>query len=274
MIATTPTASRPAPLFAPAVPHRASRVLSVRAGMSLPKGADRRYVAYADAVEVWRAAFRHIIHTADRPGTPFRHARVIVAGQLRSAERATYEAAGAEVLDRGIAQLLPKPELEEALRSPHRDELVVGVTVDEATDVVVLHRGSSERLVVPASRVREWAAGREDVAGRVDLLAARPTDYGQTIQFGAFEVAVGAVLYEFDPEVRRRQRERLREAPSFGASVRRLRLQRGLRQEDVAGVSRRDVGRIERGETSVPRSETLVALASALGVTVDELGSY
>ena len=248
--------------------------MSVRAGMSLPRGTDRRYVAYADAAEVWREAFRHIIHTADRPGTPFRHARIIVAGQLRSAERATYEAAGAEVLDRGIAHLLPKPELEEALRSPHRDELVVGVTVDEATGVVVLHRGSSERLVVPANRIREWAAGREAVAGYVDLLAAKPTDYGQTLQFGAFEVAVSAMLYEFDPDVRRRQRERLREAPSFGASVRRLRLQRGLRQEDIAGLSRRDVGRIERGETATPRSETLQAMAMALGVEVEDLASY
>lgn len=87
--------------------------------------------------------------------------------------------ADAEVVDQGIAHLLPTPELEEVLRSPHRDELVVGVTVDEATGVVVLHRGSSDRLVIPADRIREWASGREAVAGQVDLLAAKPTDYGR-----------------------------------------------------------------------------------------------
>ena len=44
---------------------------------------------------------------------------------------------------------------------------------------------------------RELARDREDVAGRFDLEAARPTDYGQTLQFGGFEVAVGAVLHGF-----------------------------------------------------------------------------
>ena len=115
-----------------------------------------------------------------------------------------------EVVDGGTARLLPKHELEEALRSDERDELAVGVTVDAATDAVVVHRGSFDRLVVPSEWFRECARGREDAAGRFDLEAARPTDYGQTLRFGEFEVAVGAVLYAFDADVRRRQRERAR----------------------------------------------------------------
>ena len=170
--------------------------------------------------------------------------------------------------------LLPKHELEEALRSDERDELAVGVTVDAATDAVVVHRGSLERLVVPSEWFRECARGREDVAGRFDLEAARPTDYGQTLQFGEFEVAFSAVLHTFDADVRRRQRERARDESSFGASVRRLRLQRGLHQGDLPGLSRREVARIERGEVQTPRKATLEKLAAALGVQESELGEY
>ena len=155
-----------------------------------------------------------------------------------------------------------------------KDELAVGVTVDAVTDAVVVHRGSLDRLVVPSEWFRECARGREDVAGRFDLEAARPTDYGQTLRFGEFEVAVGAVLYAFDTDARRRQRERARGESSFGASVRRLRLQRGLRQGDLPGLSRLEVGRIERGEVQRPRKATRERLAAALGVRESELGEY
>ena len=178
------------------------------------------------------------------------------------------------VFDGGTARLLPEHQLVEALRSDERDELAVGVTVDAATDAVVMHRGSLDRLVVPSEWFREQARGREGVAGRFDLEAARPTDYGQTLQFGEFEVAVGALLYEFDANVRRRQRERARDERGLGASVRRLRLQRRLRQEDLPGLSRREVGRIERGEVQTPRKATREKLAAALGVQEPELGEY
>lgn len=272
MTATTDLA--PVRTFSSAVPNRASRVIEVRVDASLPTGACRRYVAYAGAADAWRAVFRRRIREGAGSASAFRCASLVVPSRLRTTERATYEAAGAEVLDGGMARLLPKQELEEVLRSGERDELAIGVTVDTATDAVVVYRGSLDRLVVPSEWFRSRARGREDVAGRFDLEAARPTDYGQTLQFGAFEVSVGALLYEFDADVRRRQRERARDESSFGASVRRLRLQRGLRQEDVPGLSRREVGRIERGEVGSPRAETLERLAAAYGVSVDALGSY
>ena len=174
----------------------------------------------------------------------------------------------------GMARLLPEHQLEEALRSDERDELAIGVTIDAATDAVVVHRGSLDRLVVPSEWFRGLARDREGVAGRFDLEAARPTDYGQTLRFGEFEVAVAAVLYAFDADVRRRQRERTRDERGLGASVRRLRLQRGLRQGDLPGLSRREVGRIERGEVRTLRRETREKLAAALGVHESELGEY
>lgn len=271
MPATTDT-----PTLAPAVPRRAGRVFLMSTGASLPGRTTRRDVAYAPHADAWRSAFRALTARASVRGG--RHAarlpRVVVTERLRAEERATYETASDVVLDRGIARLLPADELKEALSSPERDELVVGVTVDAATGVVVLYRGSLDRVVVPTTWFSERAAGRSEQAGAFRLEAAEPADFGQTLRFGTFEFAVDAVLYAFDADVRRRQRERLRDPGGLGASVRRLRLQRGLRQEDVPGLSRREVGRIERGEVQTPLPETMAHLARALGVTAEELVTY
>lgn len=56
-----------------------------------------------------------------------------------------------------------------------------------------------------------------------------------------------------------------------GANVRRIRLERGLTQEDLAGdadLAMRHIGRIERGQSS-PSVTILAKLATALSVTPD-----
>jgi len=60
---------------------------------------------------------------------------------------------------------------------------------------------------------------------------------------------------------------------ALGRAVRRLRIERGLSQEDLAHLSRMDrtwVGGIERGEKN-PSYEKLVDLATALDVRISEL---
>ena len=60
---------------------------------------------------------------------------------------------------------------------------------------------------------------------------------------------------------------------ALGRAVRRLRIERGLSQEDLAHLSRMDrtwVGGIERGEKN-PSYEKLMDLASALDVRISEL---
>ena len=60
---------------------------------------------------------------------------------------------------------------------------------------------------------------------------------------------------------------------ALGRAVRRLRIERGLSQEDLAHLSRMDrtwVGGIERGEKN-PSYEKLVDLATALEVRISEL---
>ena len=60
---------------------------------------------------------------------------------------------------------------------------------------------------------------------------------------------------------------------ALGRAVRRLRIERGLSQEDLAHLSRMDrtwVGGIERGEKN-PSYEKLMDLAAALDVRISDL---
>jgi transcriptional regulator with XRE-family HTH domain len=62
-------------------------------------------------------------------------------------------------------------------------------------------------------------------------------------------------------------------AVQFGEGLRRLRMRRGLTQEDVAydaGLHRTEIGLLERGER-VPGIETVFKLASALSISPNEL---
>jgi DNA-binding Xre family transcriptional regulator len=101
-------------------------------------------------------------------------------------------------------------------------------------------------------------------------------DCGQTVELGDYEAAVDAILYEYDPEYRRRiSKRRLREDQSFGASLRRLRKQRGLRREDFEPeLSAKTIARIEQGKVKRIQKRTLSALAERLSVEADEIAAF
>ena len=62
-----------------------------------------------------------------------------------------------------------------------------------------------------------------------------------------------AVLYEWDPHYRRKLKSRrLKDDRSFGASLRRLRKQRGLKRTDFRPVDARTIARIETGAVAKP----------------------
>lgn len=235
--------------------------------------AARHDVVVFPTADAYRAAFRHAVANPPRARS-VRLPRVLVMGSLRSRERAAFETASDVVVDRGIARMLPARELHEALEAENRADLVVAASVAEGAGVVTLYRGTLDPLVVPA----DWFRGAGEASGLApDLAALVPTDYGQTLRLGGVEVAAAAILYEFDAGYRRRAKARLRRDDGIGASIRRLRNQRGLNQEAVAeaaGLSRRGLGRIERGEVEAPRPATVARLASILGTTSDELSWF
>jgi hypothetical protein len=166
-------------------------------------------------------------------------------------------------------RLLPAPELKDVLAADDRASLFIGGFASPCDDLVVLYRGTLEPLVVPFS----WFERKP--GARLDFEAFGVCDYGQTVTFGDHEVATDNILYAHDAAYRKLARQReLQHDDSFGASLRRLRLAHGLRRGDFAGLSEKEIARIERGEIATPHRRTLETIAARLGVGVDELGTY
>jgi hypothetical protein len=166
---------------------------------------------------------------------------------------------------------LEPEELAEALKVQNRRDLFIGGLVDSSTKTITLWRGDLEPLTVPCTAFPKSGDGIKP-----DFNKFRVTDYGQTVQLGDYEAAADAILYEYDPEYRRRiKKERLAREQSFGASLRRLRKQRGLSREDFEpAISAKTVARIEQGEGKRINPATLQAIADRLGVSSEEIGSF
>ncbi|MGH7554337.1 MAG: helix-turn-helix domain-containing protein, partial [Longimicrobiales bacterium] len=168
------------------------------------------------------------------------------------------------------SHVLAIEDLAEVVSSPERDDLFIGVTVDPADEVVVLYRGNLERLAVPFS----WFV-RRNKPEKPDFNDVDLADHGQTLRFGAFEASSDAVLYDLNPEYRRRAKKRqLKVSTAFGACLQRLRLLRGLSRSDFAPVSAKEISRIERGEVERPRDETMQAITNRLKASPEEILSY
>ncbi len=196
--------------------------------------------------------------------------RLLVLGRVEGARRELLYALFRFVVaqEEGM-KLLAADEIAEVLASEHRDDLFIGGAVDAADRGVVLYRGNLESLVVPLA----WFVRPGGPRAAPDDFEV--TDGGQTVRLGAFEAAADAILYEFDPEARRRAKQRsLEKDASFGGALRRLRLQRGLRREDFEGISAKEIARIERSEVAKPHAETIAKLAARLGVKAEEIETY
>lgn len=168
---------------------------------------------------------------------------------------------------------LPTEELAEVLLDNQKVDLVIGGIVDHCTQNITLWRGSFEFLIVPFTAFAPSGNGVYP-----NFSQFRVTDYGQTIQLGLYEAATEELLYEFDPEYRRRiAKERRASDQSFGAALRRLRKQRGLRREDFTPLlSPKTIARIERGEV-LPANihgSTWEILSQKLGVKPEEIGTF
>ena len=156
------------------------------------------------------------------------------------------------------------------LKSPDRRDRFVGGMVAKEAEIVTLWRGDLTSLVVPLSTFTPTANGI-----RPDWDRFAVTDYGHTLRFGSYEAAADAVLYECDPEFRRRlKKARIASERTLGASVRRLRMRHQLTRHDFPGIAPRTLARIERGEVARPHHGTLEAFAKRLGVSLKELPTY
>lgn len=166
---------------------------------------------------------------------------------------------------------LPFEEFVEVLLAPKEESrnLFIGGLYDPATDTLTLARGRPDTVVVPLSMFRPSGDATPDPSD------FGVTDYGNTIRLGKYEASADAILYEVDPDYRRRiNAKRREEDKGFGPSLRRLRIQRHLTRNDFPGVTAKTIARIERGEIAKPHEKTLSVLAETLGVRPDEIETY
>lgn len=166
---------------------------------------------------------------------------------------------------------LPADELVDVLEAETRSDLFIGGSVDHATETITCWRGHLKPLTVPFRAFAKSGDGMEPDFQKFSVI-----DCGQTVRLGNYEAAVDAILYEYDPEYRRRMaKKRLQEDRSFGASLRRLRKQRGLRRDDFKpDVSAKTIARIEQGQVTRIQKKTLAVLAQRLAVAPDEIAKF
>src|SRR5262249_41041411 len=128
---------------------------------------------------------------------------------------------------------LPADEMPTVLIGKEAAERFIGGAADPPSKTVALRRGNLSKLVVPFGYFRPSGDG-----AKPDFSKLAFADYGHTVALGDYEASADAVLYEFDPAYRQKlKNERLAEDKSFGASLRRLRLQRRLKRSDFAPVA-------------------------------------
>ena len=166
---------------------------------------------------------------------------------------------------------LPPDELAEALLAENLPDLFIGGSVDSANQTITLWRGNLEPLTVPFSTFEKSGDDIEPDFERFSV-----ADSGQTVRLGDYEAAADALLYEFDPEYRRRiSNERQQSERTFGASLRRLRKQLGLRRDDFQPrVAAKTIARIEQGLVNRIQQQTLLSIADRLRVNPDEIENY
>ena len=134
----------------------------------------------------------------------------------------------------------------------------------------MLVRGNLDLVTVPMSAFEPSGGGLAPDFARFEV-----TDYGQTLRFGDYEASFDAVMYEADGAYRRRLgKKRRAEERSFGAALRRLRLQRRVSRDDFPGITAKTIARIERGEVERPHTGTLETIATRLGVKPEEIETF
>ncbi len=196
--------------------------------------------------------------------------RLLVTEAIDVPLREYLEALFLDVVAAPSGRFLPLDELREVLSAENRQDLALGVLVLADREAVIVIRGDLSRVVVPWSWFTPTPDGR---APDFDDVAV--TDSGLALRLGPYEASMDAVLYELDRDYRARERQRRLEVdPSFGAALRRLRLQKGLSRSDFPGISDKEIARIERGEVERPHGSSLRAIADRLGVEPVDIETF
>ncbi len=166
---------------------------------------------------------------------------------------------------------LPIDQLGEVLAgdSAAARDVFIGGVIDTGFGLVTLVRGNFERITAPLSIFRPSGTSKPDFT-RFEL-----DDFGHSVRFGEYEASAHFILFDADADYRKRTKKRQRaEESGFGASLRRLRILKGVPQSGFAGISAKTIGRIEGGLVEKPHGTTLKTISQKLGVSAEEIESY
>jgi len=176
-----------------------------------------------------------------------------------------------------------------ALRRRMTSSPFVTHSIDVLRRVIVANaRGASDRLIASAEvvsgKLLVWSCEPrlyECSVAAVPALAALPeksltrftvSSSGSRLHWADrdIDLDLDTIRYHADPAFRASaDKEARRRAQRYGRGIRALREQRGIRQSEIAGLTDREVRRLEAGETQ-PHSATLGKLAFAHHMSVDE----
>jgi hypothetical protein len=165
---------------------------------------------------------------------------------------------------------LSKDEFVETIVMADAADRFIGGNVDLKAKALTLLRGDITVVVAPFSIFPPSGEGTAPDFTRLKLI-----DFGRTIALGDYEAAADAILYELDPDYRRKLRKQRQQSErTFGASLMRLRKQRRLKRSEFAPISLKEIARLERNEVGKPHAKTLGVLAARLNVRPEEIESF
>ena len=143
--------------------------------------------------------------------------------------------------------------------------LIASAAVEGGT--LIVWSCEPRRYAVPASEIPSLAKMTPAALANFEV-----SETGSRIHWkdGDVDLNLDVIRAYADPDVRRQhEAERRKEAARYARAIRKLREERGLKQASIAGLSERQVRRLEEGDT-LPQSSTLKKLAAAHEMSVED----
>ena len=143
--------------------------------------------------------------------------------------------------------------------------LIASVEVDDRT--LVVWSCEPRRYEIPVGEIPALASLDAHALQKFELSASGSRIHWPT---GDIDLNLDSLRAQVDPAIRRKHELELREeAARYGDAIRQVRMEKGLTQAAIDGLSDRQVRRLEEGHT-IPHSATLAKLASAHGMSTND----
>lgn len=153
----------------------------------------------------------------------------------------------------------------QAQRAGATRELVASASLE--ADKLIVWSCEPRRYEIPVQEIPSLAAMRPDSLAEFEV---SPSGSGIRWRAADVDLNLETVLEHVDPEVKRRHEKQARaDAARYAKAIRLFRVEMGLKQTGIHGLTDRQVRRIESGDV-VPHIDSLRKLAAAHGMDVNQ----